>query len=127
MGKNKISQKYFFNINSGGKRTESAEVLQTKRKDSDEGSPEVQIALMTSRIKRLTIHLQEHKHDYSTKNGLTKIIGKRSRLLRYLERKKSTKIFRGLSITWSKKHNYINNLIKLTHDNLKLRIFEIFF
>merc|ERR1712217_227542 len=89
--KNKISQKYFVNINSGGKRNESAEVLQVKRKNSDEGSPEVQIALMTLRIKRLTIHLQEHKHDYSTKNGLTKIIGKRSRLLRYLERKNRPK------------------------------------
>merc|ERR1712203_227062 len=89
--KNIIFQKFFVNANIRGKRIDSAEVLQVKRKDSDEGSPEVQIALMTSRIKRLTIHLQEHKHDYSTKNGLTKIIGKRSRLLRYLERKNRPK------------------------------------
>merc|ERR1711933_568420 len=89
--KNIILQKIFVNINIRGKQINSAEVLQVKRKDSDVGSPEVQIALMTSRIKKLTIHLQEHKHDYSTKNGLTKIIGKRSRLLRYLERKNRPK------------------------------------
>merc|ERR1711972_1267488 len=87
--KNIISQKIYANVR--GKQINSAEVLQVKRKDSDVGSPEVQIALMTSRIKKLTIHLQEHKHDYSTKNGLIKIIGKRSRLLRYLERKNRPK------------------------------------
>merc|ERR1712187_282504 len=89
--KNIILQKIFVNANARGKQINSAEVLQVKRKDSDVGSPEVQIALMTSRIKKLTIHLQEHKHDYSTKNGLIKIIGKRSRLLRYLERKNRQK------------------------------------
>merc|ERR1712039_105405 len=89
--KNIILQKKFVNINIRGKRINFTEVLQIKRKNFDEGSPEVQIALMTLRIKKLTIHLQEHKHDYSTKNGLAKIIGKRSRLLRYLEQKNRPK------------------------------------
>merc|ERR1712039_709466 len=102
--KNKISQNFFVNINSGGKRTDSAEVLQIKRKNFDEGSPEVQIALMTLRIKRLTIHLQEHKHDYSTKNGLTKIIGKRSKLLRYLEQKNRPKYLKICQLLGLKKN-----------------------
>lgn len=51
----------------------------------DTGSPEVQVALMTQRIKDLTAHLQEHKHDHHTRRGLFLLIGKRRRLLRYLE------------------------------------------
>merc|ERR1712039_901252 len=64
---------------------------QFKRHDKDCGSPEVQISRLTSRINQLTVHLQEHKHDYSTKRGLMMIIGKRIGLLRYLVRHDSQK------------------------------------
>ena len=52
--------------------------------DSDTGSPEVQIALYTQRIKDLTEHLKLHKKDYHSRRGLLTIIGKRRRLLDYL-------------------------------------------
>ncbi len=52
--------------------------------DGDTGSPEVQIAILTRRIERLTEHLKEHKHDYHSQRGLMKLVGQRRRLLRYL-------------------------------------------
>lgn len=55
--------------------------------DGDTGSPEVQIALLTDRIKRLTEHLREHKHDYHTRRGLLKLVGRRRRQLRYLSKR----------------------------------------
>lgn len=54
--------------------------------ESDTGSTEVQVALLTNRIIHLTGHLREHKHDHHTRNGLLKLIGKRRRLLDYLQR-----------------------------------------
>ena len=54
--------------------------------DTDTGSPEVQIALMTERIKELTNHLREHKRDHTSRRGLLKMVGRRSALLRYLRR-----------------------------------------
>lgn len=57
------------------------------RHESDTGSPEVQIALLTSRILQLTQHLREHKHDESSRRGLLKLVGQRRRLLAYLRRK----------------------------------------
>ncbi len=51
----------------------------------DTGSPEVQVALLTQRIKDLTEHLKEHKHDYHTRRGLQLLIGQRRRLLGYLQ------------------------------------------
>lgn len=53
---------------------------------SDTGSPQVQIALLTSEIKDLTEHLKTHKKDFSSRRGLLKKVGERRRLLRYLER-----------------------------------------
>lgn len=55
-----------------------------KLHDSDTGSPEVQIALLTQRIKDLTEHLKIHKRDFHSRRGLLKMIGKRRRLLDYL-------------------------------------------
>ncbi len=52
--------------------------------DGDTGSPEVQIAILTRRIEKLTEHLKEHKHDYHSQRGLMKLVGQRRRLLRYL-------------------------------------------
>ena len=61
------------------------EIIDTfKRHDGDTGSSEVQIALLTDRITRLTEHLREHKHDFSTRRGLLKLVGRRRRELRYL-------------------------------------------
>ncbi len=56
------------------------------RHENDTGSPEVQIALTTTRIKELTGHLQEHTHDESSRRGLLKLVGQRRRLLAYLRR-----------------------------------------
>lgn len=55
--------------------------------ENDTGSPEVQIAVLTSRITYLTEHLQEHKKDYHTRRGLIKLVGRRRKLLRYLMNK----------------------------------------
>ena len=54
---------------------------------SDTGSPEVQVALLTDRIVHLTEHLKVHKRDHASRLGLLKLVGRRSRLLRYLTKK----------------------------------------
>lgn len=54
--------------------------------DGDTGSSELQIAVLTTRIVQLTDHLRVHKHDESTRRGLLKMVGRRRRLLRYLNR-----------------------------------------
>jgi small subunit ribosomal protein S15 len=55
--------------------------------DGDTGSPEVQVALLTRRIADLTEHMKQHKHDFHTQRGLLQLVGRRRRLLRYLEQK----------------------------------------
>ena len=66
---------------------EKREVVQQFGKgENDTGSPEVQIALLTRRINHLTEHLREHKHDHHSRRGLLMLVGKRRRLLRYLQR-----------------------------------------
>ena len=57
-----------------------------KRHETDTGSPEVQIAILTERIKNLTEHFKVHKHDYHSRRGLLMLVGKRRRLLDYLKR-----------------------------------------
>lgn len=54
--------------------------------EHDTGSPQVQIAILTEEIKRLTDHLKLHKQDFSSRRGLMKKVGERRRLLRYLEK-----------------------------------------
>jgi len=54
--------------------------------DADTGSPQVQVALMTARINQLTEHLREHKKDHHSRRGLLMLVGRRRRLLRYIER-----------------------------------------
>ncbi len=56
------------------------------RHESDTGSPEVQIALMTGRIQQLTEHLRGNKHDESCRRGLLKLVGQRRRMLAYLRK-----------------------------------------
>ncbi|MBN1457461.1 MAG: 30S ribosomal protein S15 [Sedimentisphaerales bacterium] len=53
-------------------------------KESDTGSPEVQVALLTTRINELTEHLQNHPKDHSSRRGLLKMVGTRSSLLKYV-------------------------------------------
>ena len=53
--------------------------------EGDTGSPEVQVALLTQRIKDLTEHSRAHKHDHHSRRGLLLLVGQRRRLLRYLE------------------------------------------
>jgi small subunit ribosomal protein S15 len=57
------------------------------RAPNDTGSPEVQIALLTTRIKQLTEHLKTHRHDEHSRRGLIKMVGQRRRHLTYLSRK----------------------------------------
>ena len=65
-----------------------AEILKTyARGEDDTGSAEVQIALLTERINELTAHLNVHKKDDHSRRGLLIMVGKRKRLLRYLEEK----------------------------------------
>ena len=56
------------------------------REDGDTGSAEVQVALLTERVNHLTEHLREHKKDHHSRRGLLMLVGRRRRLLRYLER-----------------------------------------
>lgn len=64
-------------------------IKEYQRGKDDTGSPEVQIALLSSRIAELTEHLKTHKHDESSRRGLLKLVGRRRRLLAYLQRKDS--------------------------------------
>jgi small subunit ribosomal protein S15 len=55
-------------------------------KDSDTGSPEVQVAVLTKRIADLTEHLKVHKHDHHSRRGLLLLVGRRRRLLNYMQK-----------------------------------------
>ena len=55
--------------------------------EGDTGSPEVQVAILTAEINRLTEHFKEHKHDYHSQRGLMKKVGRRKNLLAYLQKK----------------------------------------
>ena len=59
--------------------------------EGDTGSPEVQIAILTEQISRLSGHLKKHKKDNHSRRGLLKMVGKRRRLLEYLKKKDSKK------------------------------------
>ncbi len=61
-------------------------IAENRRHERDSGSSEVQIAILTERIRHLTEHLKAAPKDYSTRRGLLKMVGKRSALLRYLAR-----------------------------------------
>jgi small subunit ribosomal protein S15 len=61
-------------------------VGQHGRSDSDTGSPEVQIALLTRRINDLTAHVQTHSKDHHSRRGLLKLVGQRRRFLNYLQK-----------------------------------------
>lgn len=68
------------------KDTKTEIIEQYKRGESDTGSAEVQVALLTQRIRDLTEHLKIHKKDHHTRRGLLKLVGQRRRLLGYLKK-----------------------------------------
>jgi len=68
-------------------KAKKAEIIDNYRlSDGDTGSTEVQVALLTARIKRLTSHMAENRHDYHTQRGLLGLVGQRRKLLNYLSR-----------------------------------------
>ncbi len=67
------------------KDAKQAIIAAHKRHDTDTGSPEVQIAILTARINELTEHLKVHKKDEHSRRGLLKMVGKRRKLLVYLQ------------------------------------------
>ena len=69
-------------------KTEKTAVIEAnKTHEGDTGSPEVQIAILTERIRQLTAHLKVHPHDFHSRRGMQMMIGKRRRLLDYLAKK----------------------------------------
>lgn len=67
---------------------EKAEVIEKfKRDQADTGSPEVQVALLTTRITQLTEHFKTHKHDHHSRRGLLRLVNQRRKLLDYLKGK----------------------------------------
>ncbi len=69
------------------KEDKTAIIEEFRRNESDTGSPEVQIAILTKRINDLTEHLKEHKRDHHSRRGLLKLVGHRRNLLNYLMKK----------------------------------------
>lgn len=67
---------------AGEKKTKV--IQEYRRAEADTGSTDVQVALLTARIRELTGHLQAHKKDYSARRGLLVLVGRRSRLLKYM-------------------------------------------
>ncbi len=65
-------------------------ITEYRRHEKDAGSPEVQIAILTSRIGELTEHLKGHPKDHAGRRGLVMMVGRRNRLLRYLARSNRT-------------------------------------
>lgn len=66
------------------KAEKEAIISEYRTHEKDTGSTELQVAMLTSRINRLTDHLRAHKHDESSRRGLLRLVGQRRRLLRYL-------------------------------------------
>lgn len=69
------------------KRQKTNATKDVVRHDKDSGSPEYQVALFTTRIKKLTAHLKKNIHDFHSRRGLLKMVAKRKRLLDYLNEK----------------------------------------
>lgn len=67
------------------KENKSKAISALARDGKDVGSPEVQISILTERIKEVTEHVKVNKHDFMAKRGLMQMVGKRKKLLKYLE------------------------------------------
>ncbi len=68
------------------KKTKEKIIKKFRIHDTDTGSPQVQIAILTAEIKELTEHLKNHKHDFSSRRGLLKKVSERRKLLKFLRR-----------------------------------------
>lgn len=71
--------------------TKNQTIKDFARAEGDTGSPEVQIALLTRRIQQIAAHMRENKQDTHSRRGLVMLVGKRNRLLRYLQKKDRAK------------------------------------
>lgn len=69
------------------KRVKENEVKKVQRHDSDTGSPEAQVALLTRQIEELSSHLRKHKKDFHSRRGLLQMVANRRKHLRYLQKK----------------------------------------
>lgn len=69
------------------KRKKENAIKRTQRHDSDTGSPEAQVALLTRQIEALSSHLRTHKKDFHSRRGLLQMVANRRKHLRYLQRK----------------------------------------
>ncbi len=67
------------------KENKTEAIAKVARNKNDVGSPEVQVAILTARIKEVTEHVKNNKHDFMAKRGLMQMVGKRKKLLKYLE------------------------------------------
>ena len=68
------------------KEKKAEAIAKTARSKSDVGSPEVQVAILTERIKEVTEHIKNNKHDFMARRGLMQMVGRRKKLLKYLEK-----------------------------------------
>ena len=68
------------------KENKASAIKKLARSKNDAGSPEVQVAILTDRIKEVTEHVKSNAHDYKAKRGLIQMVGQRKKLLKYLER-----------------------------------------
>ncbi len=81
--------------------TKAKIVEEYRQSDTDTGSPEVQVALLTANIQHLTGHFKEHKHDHHSRRGLLRMVNQRRKLLDYLNRKDSVRyqdLIKGLGL-----------------------------
>ena len=69
------------------KENKEKAIALTQVSKNDVGSPQAQISILTARIKEVTAHLKENKHDFMARRGLIQMVGRRKKLLKYLERK----------------------------------------
>ena len=67
------------------KENKTEAIAKVARNKNDVGSPEVQVAILTARIKEVTEHVKNNRHDFMAKRGLMQMVGKRKKLLKYLE------------------------------------------
>ena len=67
------------------KENKNKAIAKVARNKADVGSPEVQVSILTERIKEVTEHVKKNKHDFMAKRGLIQMVGKRKKLLKYLE------------------------------------------
>lgn len=80
-------RKLWYNVvNMITKENKAKAIAETARHGKDVGSAEAQAAILTARIKEVTEHMKENKHDFMARRGLMQMVGRRKRLLKYLEK-----------------------------------------